>query len=99
MLIGNFGIENFESMNRTVPGGGGLNPHNPNGRPNFESGRVFSSAVIKKPQLCLKTEVKKTSGKRDSNPRPRPWQGRALPTELFPRLKTVPGGGLEPPQP
>ena len=24
------------------------------------------------------------SGKRDSNPRPRPWQGRALPTELFP---------------
>ena len=25
------------------------------------------------------------SGKRDSNPRPRPWQGRALPTELFPR--------------
>ena len=26
------------------------------------------------------------SGKRDSNSRPRPWQGRALPTELFPRL-------------
>jgi hypothetical protein len=25
------------------------------------------------------------SGKRDSNSRPRPWQGRALPTELFPR--------------
>ena len=25
-----------------------------------------------------------TSGKRDSNSRPRPWQGRALPTELFP---------------
>ena len=24
------------------------------------------------------------SGKRDSDPRPRPWQGRALPTELFP---------------
>ena len=23
------------------------------------------------------------SEKRDSNPRPRPWQGRALPTELF----------------
>src|SRR6185437_16134214 len=30
--------------------------------------------------------VSKTwSGKRDSNSRPRPWQGRALPTELFPR--------------
>ena len=25
------------------------------------------------------------SGKRDSNSRPRPWQGRALPTELFPQ--------------
>ena len=24
------------------------------------------------------------SGKRDSNPRPQPWQGCALPTELFP---------------
>ena len=27
------------------------------------------------------------SGKRDSNSRPRPWQGRALPTELFPLAK------------
>ena len=26
------------------------------------------------------------SEKRDSNPRPRPWQGRALPTELFSHL-------------
>ena len=26
------------------------------------------------------------SGKRGSNSRPRPWQGRALPTELFPHL-------------
>ena len=25
------------------------------------------------------------SGKRDSDPRPQPWQGCALPTELFPR--------------
>jgi hypothetical protein len=29
------------------------------------------------------------SGKRDSNPRLRPWQGRALPTELFPRPGAV----------
>ncbi|CRH28904.1 hypothetical protein BN1182_AW_01530 [Pantoea ananatis] len=29
------------------------------------------------------------SGKRDSNSRPRPWQGRALPTELFPHHLTV----------
>lgn len=27
------------------------------------------------------------SGKRDSDPRPRPWQGRALPTELFPHFQ------------
>ena len=25
------------------------------------------------------------SGKRDSDPRPQPWQGCALPTELFPQ--------------
>ena len=27
------------------------------------------------------------SGKRDSNPRPQPWQGCALPTELFPQIQ------------
>jgi hypothetical protein len=31
---------------------------------------------------------KKRSGKRDSNPRPLPWQGCALPTELFPHATT-----------
>ena len=30
------------------------------------------------------SSFKMLSGKRDSDPRPRPWQGRALPTELFP---------------
>ena len=29
------------------------------------------------------SRVEPLSEKRDSNPRPRPWQGRALPTELF----------------
>src|SRR5688572_15416957 len=29
------------------------------------------------------------SGKRDSNPRPQPWQGCALPTELFPRASRI----------
>ena len=29
--------------------------------------------------------ARRQSGKRDSNPRPQPWQGCALPTELFPR--------------
>ena len=28
------------------------------------------------------------SEKRDSDPRPRPWQGRALPTELFSQFAT-----------
>ena len=36
----------------------------------------------------------KMSGKRDSDPRPQPWQGCALPTELFPQffllLRSVP---------
>ena len=29
------------------------------------------------------------SGKRDSNPRPQPWQGCALPTELFPHYHII----------
>ena len=29
--------------------------------------------------------IKRKSGKRDSNPRLQPWQGCALPTELFPQ--------------
>jgi hypothetical protein len=35
------------------------------------------------------------SGKRDSNSRPRPWQGRALPTELFPHLVSTSSNGEE----
>ena len=31
--------------------------------------------------------VKEWSGKRDSDPRPQPWQGCALPTELFPLVQ------------
>ena len=36
------------------------------------------------------------SGKRDSNPRPRAWKARALPTELFPQTKLVEREGFEP---
>jgi hypothetical protein len=53
------------------------------------SGRVveLAAAALKRqdpggPRSCF---VRNWSGKRDSNSRPRPWQGRALPTELFPR--------------
>ena len=40
--------------------------------------------------LCLTTWLwrrKKKSGKRDSNSRQPPWQGGALPTELFPLIE------------
>ena len=37
----------------------------------------------------------KWSGKRGSNPPPPPWQGGALPNELFPQV--VPQSGVEPP--
>ncbi len=36
--------------------------------------------------LCLHLKI--WSGQRDSNSRPRPWQGRALPTELCPQYHT-----------
>ncbi len=41
----------------------------------------------------IKTELNEKiwSGKRDSNSRPRPWQGRALPTELFPLWVIISG--------
>ena len=38
------------------------------------------------------TVVHLWSGKRDSDPRPQPWQGCALPTELFPQYNPVPRG-------
>jgi hypothetical protein len=36
------------------------------------------------PGHCLGVLLQIWSGKRGSNPRPQPWQGCALPTELFP---------------
>ena len=48
--------------------------------------------------LCLTTWLWhqiKWSGRRDSDSRPPPWQGGALPTELLPQM--VPWGGIEPP--
>ena len=44
-------------------------------------------AFNKKADSFLNRLFKIWSGKRDSNSRPRPWQGRALPTELFPQQK------------
>jgi hypothetical protein len=48
----------------------------------------FYHNVGKKKEQVL-GPVPNWSGKRDSNPRPRPWQGRALPTELFPLKPAV----------
>ena len=56
----------------------GLEPARPQWSQDFKSGVSTNS-----------TTRAAWSGKRDSNPRPRPWQGRALPTELFPHLDIV----------
>src|SRR6476469_10501267 len=38
----------------------------------------------------IRFQQNRESGKRDSNPRPQPWQGCALPTELFPHERAEP---------
>ncbi len=53
-----------------------LNPHGRNVH------RILSPAC-----LPIPPPRRVWSEKRDSNPRPRPWQGRALPTELFSQLR------------
>ncbi len=45
---------------------------------------VFQSMRTVLPPYRLAALPSFESGKRDSNPRPQPWQGCALPTELFP---------------
>ena len=51
-------------------------------RVNFLEPKLFSKikAVRRQPILLF------WSGKRGSNSRPQPWQGCALPTELFPHI-------------
>ena len=58
-----------------VPGAG-LEPAQPLRPQDFKS-CVSTNSTIRA------SLTQKKSEKRDSNPRPRPWQGRALPTELF----------------
>ena len=60
---------------RSYPGRD-LNPHDLIGH------RILSPAC-----LPVSPPGPALSGKRDSNSRPRPWQGRALPTELFPQTR------------
>ena len=52
-------------------------------RPLYESG--LSTGPETKTTRHFHAELPSLSGKRDSDPRPQPWQGCALPTELFPQ--------------
>ena len=58
-------------------------------RTGLEPARLAAHA----PETCASTNSATwalfMSGKRDSDPRPQPWQGCALPTELFPRFFLV----------
>ena len=59
----------------------GLEPTRPCGQ-----GILSPSCLPFHHQSLSLSDLGDLSGKRDSNSRPRPWQGRALPTELFPHL-------------
>ena len=45
---------------------------------------IDSEAIV---FIFLSDVFQTLSERRDSNPRPRPWQGRALPTELLSQLR------------
>jgi hypothetical protein len=59
-----------------------------NVRPYHPGGIKWCKFIINNYQLKKEATyfLLELSGRRDSNPRPRPWQGRALPTELLPQL-------------
>ena len=66
----------------------------------MKSGNAYTTTVTRTCTTEKKPDTRKEylasyevtdleSGKRDSNSRPQPWQGCALPTELFPHLRRV----------
>ena len=61
-----------------------LNPHSHHWPRDFKS-LVSTDSTIRA------SYSKNKSGKRDSNSRPQPWQGCALPTELFPHQRECKG--------
>ena len=72
----------------------------PKGNPATFDGNRFARPRNNRPRRAGVSE--NWSGKRDSNSRPRPWQGRALPTELFPRepvMIRAPGVPIKPSEP
>ena len=52
--------------------------------PNLGKVVLYQLSYFRKYFLFLSALLSTLSGKRDSNSRPQPWQGCALPTELFP---------------
>ena len=66
-----------------------LNPHGRCGPQDFKS-CVSTSSTTRAPKKILPKDWEEIlSGRRGSNPRPQPWQGCALPTELLPRFKNL----------
>ena len=70
-------LHNLSVMKRLSYPKRDLNPHSHHWPRDFKS-LVSTDSTIRA------SYSKNKSGKRDSNSRPRPWQGRALPTELLP---------------
>ena len=48
--------------------------------------RFFNKTRLAAPSEAPLQRSEGWSGKRDSNPRPQPWQGCALPTKLLPQI-------------
>ena len=65
----------------------GIEPAWPQWPKDFKSfvSTYFTIRAAKKNLLVTNRRFLKQSERRDSNSRPRPWQGRALPTELLPQ--------------
>ena len=89
------GRAGFRSLRSRYPWGGGiqgLERPGPRGGPVGFSVNVGAQASLAPPltekarRIACARPFKSLSGKRDSDPRPQPWQGCALPTELFPQL-------------
>src|SRR5690349_3265060 len=55
------------------------------GRPRASDGQIAQLSPIGRATFYLLKAIAIWSGRRDSNPRPSPWQGDALPTEPRPR--------------
>ena len=49
-------------------------------------GQSIAADNTKRKKTAVSCLLRFVSGKRDSNSRPQPWQGCALPTELFPQI-------------